>query len=159
MKSSLEPLEGNKVKLSVNIGEYEFDRDIDQAFKKLAREVRLPGFRAGKAPRRVLEARIGLAPARAQALQDSIPEYLAKAVREHDVDLIASPDVEITSGEEDGPVEFDATCEVRPEITVPGYDGLRVELPSPAATDDEIEEAMTAERRPSEEASMTMSGR
>ena len=147
MKSSLEPLEGNKVKLSVNIGEDEFDRDIDQAFKKLAREVRLPGFRAGKAPRRVLEARIGLAPARAQALQDSIPEYLAKAVREHDVDLIASPDIEITSGEEDGPVEFDATCEVRPEITVPGYDGLRVELPSPAATDDEIEEAMTAERR------------
>ena len=147
MKSSLEPLEGNKVKLSVNIGEDEFDRDIDQAFKKLAREVRLPGFRAGKAPRRVLEARIGLAPARAQALQDSIPEYLAKAVREHDVDLIASPDIEITSGEEDGPVEFDATCEVRPEITVPGYDGLRVELPSPAATDDEVEEAMTAERR------------
>ena len=62
MRSSLEPLEGNKVKLSVNIDEDEFDRDIDQAFRKIAREVRLPGFRAGKAPRRVLEARIGLAP-------------------------------------------------------------------------------------------------
>jgi len=145
VKSSLEPLEGNKVKLSVDIDEDEFDRNIDQAFRKISREVRLPGFRAGKAPRRVLEARIGLAPAREQALRDSIPVYLAKAVREHDVDLIASPEVEITAGEEDGPVGFDATCEVRPEVTVPGYAGLRVELPSPEADDDEVTVAAEAE--------------
>ena len=143
----MEPLEGNKVKLTVNIDEAEFDRDIDQAFRKIAREVRLPGFRNGKAPRRVLEARIGLAPAREQALRDAIPEYLAKAVREHDVDLIATPEVEITGGEEEGPVAFDATLEVRPEITVPGYGGLRIELPSPGATDAEVEEAVTAELR------------
>jgi trigger factor len=147
VKSTLEPLEGNKVKLSVNVDEAEFDKDIDAAFRKIAREVRLPGFRAGKAPRRVLEARIGVAPAREQALRDSIPQYLAKAVREHDVDLIASPEVEITAGEDDGPVGFDATCEVRPEITVPGYDGLRVELPAPAATEAEVEEAVQAQLR------------
>ncbi len=147
MKSTLETLEGNKVKLSVNVDESEFDKDIDAAFRKISREVRLPGFRAGKAPRRVLEARIGIAPAREQALRDSIPQYLAKAVREHDVDLIASPQVEITAGEEDGAVEFDATCEVRPEITVPGYDGLRVELPSPVATEEEVEQAVQAQLR------------
>ena len=147
MRSSLETLEGNKVKLSVNVDEAEFDKDIDAAFRKIAREVRLPGFRAGKAPRRVLEARIGVAPAREQALRDSIPQYLAKAVREHDVDLIASPEVEITSGAEEGPVEFDATCEVRPEITVPGYGGLRVELPSPEATDAEVDEAVQTQLR------------
>ena len=72
MKSTVESLEGNKVKLSVEVDEAEFDRDIDDAFKKIAREVRLPGFRPGKAPRRVLEARIGLGPARQQALQDAI---------------------------------------------------------------------------------------
>jgi trigger factor len=142
VKSTLEALEGNKVKLSINVDEAEFDKDIDAAFRKIAREVRLPGFRAGKAPRRVLEARIGVGPAREQALRDSIPQYLAKAVREHDVDLIASPEVNITSGEEEGPVGFDATCEVRPEITVPGYDELRVELPSPVATDTEVDEAV-----------------
>ena len=71
MKSSLEPLEGNKVKLSVNIDEDEFDRDIDQAFRKIAREVRLPGFRPGKAPRRILEARIGIAPAPTKLSQPS----------------------------------------------------------------------------------------
>jgi trigger factor len=147
VKSTVEPLEGNRVKLSVNVDEAEFDKDIDAAFRKIAREVRLPGFRAGKAPRRVLEARIGIAPAREQALRDSIPQYLAKAVREHDVDLIAAPEVEITAGEEDGPVGFDATCEVRPEITVPGYDGLRVELPSPVASDEEVEEALQAQLR------------
>src|SRR4051794_24434302 len=147
VKSTLEALEGNKVKLSVNVDESEFDKDIDAAFRKIAREVRLPGFRAGKAPRRVLEARIGVAPAREQALRDSIPQYLAKAVREHDVDLIASPEVNITAGEEDGPIEFDATCEVRPEITVPGYEGLRIELPAPEATDEEVDEAVKAQLR------------
>jgi trigger factor len=147
VKSSVEPLEGNKVKLSVNIDEDEFDRDIDQAFRKIAREVRLPGFRNGKVPRRVLEARIGLAPAREQALRDAIPTYLARAVREHDVDLIATPEVEITDGAETGPVAFDATLEVRPEITVPGYGGLRIELPSPEATDEEVDDAVTAELR------------
>jgi trigger factor len=147
VKSSVEPLEGNRVKISVNIDESEFDRDIDQAFRKIAREVRLPGFRNGKAPRRVLEARIGIAPAREQALRDAIPVYLAKAVRDHEVDLIATPEVEITEGEETGPVAFDATLEVRPEISVPGYGGLRVELPSPEATDDEVDEAVAAELR------------
>jgi len=147
VKSTLEALEGNKVKLSVNVDESEFDKDIDAAFRKIAQEVRLPGFRAGKAPRRVLEARIGIGPAREQALRDSIPQYLAKAVREHDVDLIASPEVEITAGEEDGPIGFDATCEVRPEITVPGYEGPRVELPAPTATDEEVDEAVAAQVR------------
>ena len=123
VKSTVETLEGNKVKLSVEVDEAEFDRDIDVAFRKIAHEVRLPGFRPGKAPRRILEARIGLAPARQQALQDAIPHYLADAVKEHDVDIIATPEVEITGGEEDGPVAFDATVEVRPEIIVPGYGG------------------------------------
>ncbi len=151
MKSTLENLEdapGKRlVKLSLTVDEAEFDRDIDQAFRKIATEVRLPGFRNGKAPRKVLEARIGIGPAREQALRDAIPVYLASAVREHDIDLIATPDVAITGGEEAGPVSFDATCEVRPEITVPGYGGLRVELPAPVASDDEIDQAVRAELR------------
>jgi trigger factor len=147
VKSSVEPLEGNKVKLYIEVEEDEFDRDIDRAFKTIAREVKLPGFRNGKAPRRVLEARIGIGPAREQALRESIPQYLAKAVREHDVDIISTPQIEITGGQEEGPVEFDATIEVRPEITVPGYGGLRVELPSPDATDEEIETVIEGELR------------
>jgi trigger factor len=145
VNSSLQEVEGNKVKLSITIDETEFDRDIDRAFRKIAKEVRLPGFRAGKVPRRVLEARIGLAPAREQALNDAIPQYLAKAVREHEVDVIETSDVEITSGREDGPVEFDATLEVRPEVSVPGYGGLRVELPAIAVTDAEVDAEIASE--------------
>src|SRR4051794_18303504 len=135
------------VKLSVTIDEAEFDRDIDNAFRAIAREVRLPGFRPGKVPRKVLEARIGLATAREQALRDAVPVYLADAVREHDIDLIATPNIEFTGGSESGPVSFDAVCEVRPEITVPGYGGLRVELPTPEATQDDIDQAIQAELR------------
>jgi trigger factor len=147
MKSSVEPLEGNKVKLYIEVDEAEFDRDIDLAFKEIAREVKMPGFRNGKAPRRVLEARIGIGPARDQALRDAIPRYLGKAVREHDVDLIATPDIEITGGHEEGLVEFEAECEIRPEITVPGYAGLRIELDSPVPSADEIAEAQQTELR------------
>ncbi len=135
------------VKLSVTIDEAEFDRDIDMAFRTIAKEVKLPGFRQGKVPRKVLEARIGLATAREQALRDAVPQYLANAVREHDIDLIATPNIEFTGGQESGPVSFDATCEVRPEITVPGYGGLRVELTSPVATEADIDEAVEAELR------------
>jgi len=136
VKSSVETLEGNKVKVYVEIDETEFETDIESAFRTIAREVKLPGFRNGKAPRKLLEARIGLGPAREQALRDSIPSYLTKAVQEHDVDLIATPSIEITSGEEAGAVEFEAECEVRPEITVPGYGGLRVDV-DPIDVDDE----------------------
>ena len=147
MKSTIEALEGNKVKLSIELEEAEFDREIDAAFRKIAKEIRLPGFRPGKAPRQVVEARIGKDAARTQAIQDAIPEYLSRAVREHDVDIIATPDVELKEGQETGVVKFDATCEIRPEITVPGYTGLRIELPSPEVTDENLEEVIIQERR------------
>lgn len=148
MKSTVEPLEGNKVKLSVEVDEAEFDKAIDGAFRKIAHEVRLPGFRPGKAPRRLLEARIGLAPAREQALRDAVPEYLAKAVRDNDVDIIAAPEVDITAGQDDGPVAFDAVIEVRPRIIVPGYAGLRVEIPHPVPTDADIDAQIDRMRQP-----------
>ena len=146
VKSIIETLEGNKVKLSVEIDEVEFDRNIDKAFRKIANEIRIPGFRQGKAPRQLLQAQIGLGAARSQAIQDSIPEYLALAVREHDVDLIATPQIEVTKGEEEGILGFDATCEVRPIVTVPGYNGLRIELPALLVKEEDVDDAMKAER-------------
>ena len=146
VKSIIETLEGNKVKLSVEVDEVEFDKNIDQAFRKIAKEVRIPGFRQGKAPRKLLEAQIGLGAARSQAIQDAIPEYLSLAVREHNVDLIATPQIEVTKGEEEGVVGFDATCEIRPVITVPGYNGLRIELPALVVGDTEVSDAMNSER-------------
>ncbi|MEL6891943.1 MAG: trigger factor [Actinomycetota bacterium] len=145
MKSSVEVLEDNKVKVYVEVDEAEFDNDIDKAFKAIAKEVRLPGFRAGKVPRKVLEARIGLEAARDEALREAVPQYLTQAVREHDVDLIAQPEVEITDGQAEGPVEFEAVCQVRPEITIEGYKGMSIELPAIEVGDDDLTEAHDAE--------------
>ena len=139
MKTTVSPLEGNKVKLSVEVDEDEFDRAISDAYRKISREVRIPGFRPGKAPRKVLERRLGSQVGREQALSDALPEYYAQALVEHDVDAIDSPDIDITSGQEDGPVVFDAVVEVRPEVQVPGYGGLRAEVTRPTVTDEEVD--------------------
>ena len=128
MKAVVEPLEGNKVKLSVEVDESEFEKDIDAAFRDIAKEVRLPGFRPGKAPRRVLEAKLGKDVGRQEALRKALPTYVFQAIRDNDVDAIATPELEITSGQDDGPVAFDAVVEIRPVITVPGYANLRVEI-------------------------------
>ncbi len=134
----MEALEGNRVKVSVDIDPEEFEEKLDEAFRKLARQVRLPGFRPGKAPRRVLEARLGPQAARGEALSDAVPEYYAQAVVDHDVDVIAPPEIDITSGADEGAVSFDAVVEVRPVISITGYDQLKAEVPSPLPTDEEV---------------------
>ena len=139
MKATVETLEGNKVKVSVEVDETEFESAVDDAFRRIAREVRIPGFRPGKAPRRVLEAQLGTGFAREEALRHALPEYYAQAVRENDVDVIAPPEIDITGGEEDGPVVFDAVVEIRPEIAIRGHDDLTVTIPSPLVSDEEVD--------------------
>jgi trigger factor len=140
MKSTVEPIEGNKVKLSIEVDGTEFEREIDAAFRRIAHEVRIPGFRPGKAPRRLLEARIGTEAARGDALEHALPNYYADAVAEHEVDVIAAPEIDITAGREEGDVAFDAVVEVRPEVNLGGYRSLRVTIDSPEVTDDEVDE-------------------
>ncbi len=139
VKTTVSPLEGNKVRLSVEVDETEFDKAINDAYRKIAREVRIPGFRPGKAPRKVLERRLGPEVGRQQALQDSLPEYYARALDQNDVDAIDSPEIEITAGQEDGDVAFDAVVEVRPEVQVPGYGSLRVGLERPEPDEAEVD--------------------
>ena len=139
MKTSVEELEDNKVKLSIEVDEQEFEKAVDTAFRKIAREVNIPGFRPGKAPRRILEKRLGEGVARGEALREAIPDYYAQAVRDLDVDVIAAPQIEITDGEESGPVAFEAVVEVRPVVLVPGYESLRITVPRPEANDEELD--------------------
>lgn len=140
MKSTVEPEEGNKVKVAVEIDEAELEPAVEAAWREISKEVRLPGFRPGKAPRKLLEKQFGTGYARSEALRNALPEFYTQAVIEHDVDVIAAPELDITAGEEDGPVSFSAVVEVRPQVQVAGYDGLRVEVPRPEASDDEVTE-------------------
>lgn len=139
VNSTVETLEDNKVKVSVTVDETEFEDDLNAAFKRIAQEVNLPGFRRGKAPRKLLEARIGLGPAREEALREALPKYYSDAVVEHDVDVIAAPELDITEGQEEGPITFEAVVEVRPVISIAGYDGLKVTMPRPEPDDEEID--------------------
>ena len=119
MHSTVEALEGNKVNVNISVDETEFERDVEVAFRKLARQVRIPGFRPGKAPRRVIEAHLGDAgkqAARAQAIEDAVPKYLAEAVKQHDIDIIATPKVDHVHGAEElgAAISFHCEMEVRP---------------------------------------------
>ncbi len=152
MQSTVEQLEGNKVKVNVSVDEAAFDQDIEVAYRKLARQVRIPGFRPGKAPRRIIEAHLGedgKRAARAQAIEDAVPKYLAEAVKQHDIDIIATPKVDHVQGAEDvsGPISFHCELEVRPIVSVAGYAGLRVELPSITSSEKEIDEVVDNERK------------
>jgi trigger factor len=139
VRTSVEPLEGNKVKLSVELDESEFGTAIDAAFRKIAREVRIPGFRPGKAPRRLVEARVGLDLARHEAIRDALPGYYERALRENDLEPIAAPEIDITSGDTDPNMAFDAVVEIMPTVQVAGYGGLRVVLPSFEVAEGEVD--------------------
>jgi trigger factor len=141
MRATAEPLEGNLVRLSVEIDEPEFETALGDVVKSLAKEIRVPGFRPGKVPRKVLEARMGGAGAlRSEALRESLPDFYARAVVDAEVDPIAAPEIDITSGEDGGAVSFDAVVQVRPLVSIPGYDGLQVTVPGLAVTDEDVDQ-------------------
>ena len=141
MRATTEPLEGNLVRLSVEIDEPEFDHAMGDVVRTLARQVRVPGFRPGKVPRKVLEARMGGAGAlRAEALREAVPDFYAQAVVDTELDPIAQPEIDITGGEESGAVSFDAVVQVRPLVSIPGYDGLQVTLPGLEVKDEEVQQ-------------------
>lgn len=147
MNSTLETLDDNKVKLSVTIEESEFEPKLDAAYQALSKEVNLPGFRKGKVPRKLIEQRFGPEIAREEALRQALPEYYSQAVVDNDVDVIAAPEIDITGGQAEGDVSFDAVVEIRPVISVAGHDSLRVEIPSPLPNDQDLEDRVDSIRR------------
>ena len=147
VNATLETLDDNKVKLSVTIDAAEFEPKLDAAYKAISKEVKMPGFRPGKVPRKLIEQQYGPEMAREEALRQSLPEFYSKAVYENDVDVIAAPEIDITGGQAEGDVTFDAVVEVRPVITVSGYDSLKVEIPSPSVSDDDYQERLDSIRR------------
>ena len=139
MRATAAPEEGNKVRLTVEIDEAEMDEALDDVLQRLSREVRVPGFRPGKVPRKVLESRMGGRVAlRGEAIREALPDFYSRAVDETEVDPIDQPDIDITAGEESGPLSFEAVVEVRPTVAIPGYGGLVVALPALEVDDEEV---------------------
>ena len=139
MQTTLESLEGNKVKLTVEVDEEDLRRAEEETLRRLTRQASLPGFRPGKVPRQVLVSRLGHKTIRAEVLNDVLPKYYEDAVNEESLDVINQLEIDVTSGEESGPIVFAATVEVRPEVTIAGYKGLEITVPSPLASEADID--------------------
>ena len=138
MQTKIEHLVVNSIRLTITVPEEEFEKSIDQAFKTIAKQVRLPGFRPGKAPRKILEQQVGKEAGREQALNDSLGEYYIVAIDENDIDPIDYPEIKLTSGQEQGDVIFEAVVDVRPVIEVTGYDKLEVQVDVPSIDEDGV---------------------
>jgi trigger factor len=140
--STLTRLAPTQVELEIPISRDELAAAEDRAFRKLVRNVKLPGFRVGKVPRRVFEQTYGSHTIASQAVEDVVPEAYAKAVREHDLDPVDRPKMEVVREEDGRPACIKATVEVRPEIELGEYKGLDVESEPIAITDEDVEKSL-----------------
>ena len=143
MKSSVEQLSDTRVKITVEVPFEELKPELDQAYDALAQQVQIPGFRKGKAPRQLIDARFGRGPVLEQVVNDMLPSRYGQAIEENDIKAIGQPDVEVTKIEDNEVVEFTAEVDVRPEITLPDFSAINVEVPAvtvdDAAVDEELE--------------------
>jgi trigger factor len=142
MKSTVSQEGPTKVRVSVEASPEEVAPAIDRAIRKLANEVKIPGFRKGKAPRQVLEARVGADQIREATIQEAVPALFREAMAGSDVQPLTLPDIEVTSYDEAEGLKFDAVIEVRPEINLPEFSSISVERPSSEVTDKEVEEQL-----------------
>lgn len=139
MKSSVEKLSETRVKITAQIPFEELKPEFDQAYRTLSQQVSIPGFRKGKAPRQLLEARIGRGPVLEQVINDMLPSRYSQAVDEHELKVIGQPVIDITKLEDGELVEFTAEVDVRPEITVPDFSAISVEVPALSVGEEAID--------------------
>lgn len=140
MEVTKNQLEGNKVELKVEIEAERVNEALEQAYKKVVKDIDISGFRKGKVPRKVLEARYGKEVLHKDALDILIPEGYREALDETGIEPIDQPDIEDFHIEEDEPASFTAIVEVKPEVELGEYTGLDVEKESAEVTEEEIEE-------------------
>ena len=141
MQTTLEHADRHTVKLTVEVPPDEFGKDLDRAYRKIAREIRIPGFRKGKVPKQVIDAQFGREAVLGEFLEESVPSYYREAVREHDLAPITDPDIELGEVEEGRPLVFTAVVEVRPRLTLEesAYKGIRVERPTIEISDEDVD--------------------
>lgn len=139
MKSTVEQLNPTRVKVTVEVPFAELEPDFDKAYKALAGQVNIPGFRKGKAPAKLLESRIGRPAVLEQVINDMIPARYSAAIEEHELKVMTQPEIEVTKLEDNDVVEFTAEVDVRPEITLPNLEELEVTVEAPEADDAAVD--------------------
>lgn len=134
-----ERIDGNKVVMEIEVPEPVVEQELDKAYRKIVKQVSIPGFRKGKVPRAVLEKRFGVGVLFEEALDVLLPEAYQKAVEETGVEPIDRPDVDLVQVEKGKPLIFKATVEVLPEVKLGEYRGIEVELEVNEIDDSQVE--------------------
>jgi trigger factor len=141
MQTTIEETAKHTVKLTVEVAPEEFQSDLDRAYRHVAQEVKIPGFRKGKIPKKILDVQVGKAAVYEHFLNDSLPDYYRQALREHDLAPISDPDIDLGGAIEEGkPLVFTAVVEVRPRLQLDDYKGVEVTRPAVQVSDAEVDE-------------------
>lgn len=142
MKATWEKKEGNQGVLSVTVPAEKVDQAIDQAFKKVVKQVNIPGFRKGKVPRQIFEQRFGVEALYQDAVDILLPEAYGEAIEETGIKPVDQPEIDVTQIEKGKDLKFDATVTVQPEVELGEYKGLEIEKQNAELTDEELQEAI-----------------
>ncbi|MCE5003901.1 trigger factor [Staphylococcus chromogenes] len=139
MTATWEKKEGNEGLLQVTVPAEEVDKALDQAFKKVVKQINVPGFRKGKVPRPIFEQRFGVEALYQDAVDILLPKSYSNAVEEAGINPVDQPEIEVTQIEKGKEFKFDATVTVEPEVELGDYKGLEIEKQDTELTDEEVE--------------------
>ena len=142
MTAKWEKQENNQGVLTVEVDKEEFEKALDQAFKKVVKRVTVPGFRKGKVPRKIFEARFGVEALYQDALDILLPKAYQKAVEETGIVPVSQPEVDIEQLERGKNVIFTAKVTVKPEVKLGEYKGLEIPAKDFTVTDEQVEEEL-----------------
>ena len=147
VKSAVENLSPTRVKLTVEVPFEELKPALDGAYKRIAAQITVPGFRKGKVPARVIDQRVGRGAVLEEAVNEAVGTNLEAAVREHDVKLLGRPEVEVSPVEDQAPLSFTAEADVIPEFELPPYEGIPVEVDAAVIEESDVEEQLDGLRK------------
>jgi trigger factor len=146
VKSAVETLNPTRAKLTVEVPFEDLKPSLDAAYQRIAKQVNVPGFRKGKVPPPVIDRQIGRGAVLDEAINDALPKFYVQALQDNDLQPLAQPEIDVTKFEDNETLEFTAEVDVRPEITVPSYDGLEVTVDDVAVSDDDVAEQVESLR-------------
>lgn len=146
MKTDVETLNPTRVRLTVEVPFEELKPSVDAAYRKVAAQVRIPGFRPGKAPARLIDQRFGRGVVLEEAVNDAIPQFYGKAVEQGEVRPLGQPEIEVTQFADGEQLTFTAEVDIRPTIELPDYDGIEVQVDDAEVIDDDVEEQLSSLR-------------
>ncbi|MGY2704410.1 trigger factor [Nocardioides sp. HB32] len=146
MKSAVETLSPTRAKLTVEVPFEELKPSLDAAYKQIAKQINVPGFRRGKVPPAVIDRQVGRGAVLDQAINEVVPQKYVEALEANSLQPLAQPEIEVTKFEDNDTLEFTAEVDIRPEITLPEYDGVEAEVEDVELTDADVEEQVEALR-------------